>query len=284
MRRNISSGPFCSAFQAFFLCAVLSFARAGYAQGELLIELSGEPAPGALLVGQTYPDAVVSLEGKRLRVDQEGYFVFGFGRDDSGEKRLQIEHGERSEEWQLALAERSWDIQSIEGVPQETVTPPESRLQRIRAEAGQVYQARQQDSDLQGFRQSFRWPVEGRITGVFGSQRIFNGEPRRPHYGVDIAVPTGTPVLAPADGVVSLAHDDMFFSGGTLIIDHGLGVSTSYLHMSEIVVEDGERVAQGDEIGRVGATGRATGPHLCWRINWYQERLDPMTVVAPQDL
>lgn len=284
MRRNTSEMALHGVTHALLLFWLLLIAPGAYAeQKNLLVELSGEPAPGALLVGKTHPEAAVFLGEKPLRVNREGYFAFGFGRDDSGEKQLKIELEDRSEEWQLALAERSWDIQRIEGVPQETVTPPESRLQRIRSEAGQVYQARQRDSDLDGFMQSFRWPVEGRITGVFGSQRIFNGEPRRPHYGVDIAAPTGTVVIAPADGVVSLAHDDMFFSGGTLILDHGFGVSTSYLHLSEISVEDGERVRQGDEIGRVGATGRATGPHLCWRINWYQERLDPMTVVTSPD-
>lgn len=262
---------------ALLFAPATSFADAN---GKLLRDLSGEPAPGALLVGKTLPGATVTLEGEALRINADGYFVFGFGRDDVGERNLRIRHGEDVEEWELSLAERSWDIQHVEGVPQETVTPPESRLQRIREEAGQVYQARQEDTQLDGFLQPFQWPVEGRITGVFGSQRVFNGEPRRPHYGVDIAAPTGTEVLAPADAVVSMAHDDMFFSGGTLILDHGMGVSSSYLHLSEILVAEGESVRQGDIIAKVGATGRATGPHLCWRINWYQERLDPMMVAG----
>lgn len=248
--------------------------------GSLLKALRGDPEPGALLIGRTEPGASVWLGDQQLRVDDEGYFAFGFGRDEEGEARLRLELDEHEDEIRLTLAEREWDIQHIEGVPPETVTPPEEELDRIFREQEKVASARKRDSGHTHFRGDFQWPVTGRITGVYGSQRVFDGEPRRPHYGVDIAAPEGTPVKAPSGGEVAMVHEDMFFSGGTLVIDHGYGVSTSYLHLSEILVEEGEQVEQGQEVARVGATGRATGPHLCWRVNWYEKPLDPKTLVG----
>lgn len=252
----------------------------GATASELLLSLRGDPAPGALLVGQTRPGASVMLDKQQLRLTATGHFTFGFGRDDTGPARLHISEGGDSETYEITLAHREWDIQRVDGLPQRTVTPSADALARINAEAAQVRRARETDSALQGFTEPFIWPVTGRISGVYGSQRILNGEPRRPHYGVDIAAPTGTDIVAPASGVITLAHDDMFYSGGTLLIDHGLGVSSTYLHLSEILVSEGDNVSQGDVIARVGATGRATGPHLCWRVNWYQERLDPATLVG----
>lgn len=264
----------------FLVALLLPAAQASEGPGGLLESLRGEPAPGALLIGKTAPGTRVQLDSKALAVTEEGYFVFGFGRDDEGPASLTLRHGDDTSRYDITLAARSWDIQRIEGVPQRTVTPPAEALARISEEASQVTAARNTSSSLTGFREDFIWPVRGRITGVYGSQRIFNGEPRRPHYGVDIAAPTGTPIQAPASGQVTLVHDDMFYSGGTLIIDHGLGVSSTYLHMSEILVAEGDSVTRGDIIGKVGATGRATGPHLCWRLNWYQERLDPRTLTG----
>lgn len=263
------------------LLLLLSWAPVSAGEGgSLLYSLRGDPEPGALLVGRTAPGARVYLDDRTLRVDDDGYFAFGFGRDEEGEARLKLKHDGQSEEIRLGLVDREWDIQHVDGVPPETVTPPEEKLDRILREQEQVASARQRDSDLAHFRDDFQWPVTGRITGVYGSQRIFNGEPRRPHYGVDIAAPEGTPVTAPASGEVSLAHKDMFFSGGTLILDHGYGVSSTYLHLSEILVGEGDQVEQGQKIARVGATGRATGPHLCWRVNWYEQPLDPKTLAG----
>ena len=159
------------------------------------------------------------------------------------------------------------------------MAPSPKNLLRIADEATQVRQARQKDSDLRHFAERFIWPVRGRISGVYGSQRIFNGEPRRPHFGLDIAAPTGTPVKAPAGGVVSLGHAGMFFSGKTLIIDHGHGLSSSFLHLDTILVKVGQTVRQGEPIATVGATGRVTGAHLDWRINWFAARLDPALLV-----
>jgi murein DD-endopeptidase MepM/ murein hydrolase activator NlpD len=245
------------------------------AQAELLLSLRGEPAPGALLIGQTLPGAEVWLDGQTVRVSDGGHFLFGFGRDDQGERLLRIRAGERRYERLIRLAPRQWDIQRVEGVPARTVTPPEEELARIREEAALVRAARQTDSDLQDFLSDFVWPASGRISGVYGSQRYYNGAAGNPHLGVDIAAPTGTPVIAPAGGVVTLVHEDMFYSGGTLLIDHGLGLSSTFIHLARVLVKQGQRVEQGQLIAEIGATGRATGPHLDWRMNWYHERLDP---------
>lgn len=251
----------------------------------LLQSLSGEVAPGSLVIGKTRPGATVLLDGRELRQTADGHFVFGFGRDAEGLVGLTLKQGDIEESHVFELAERQWDIQRIEGVPQETVDPPSGELlERIRAEAGEVREARRADSDLTDFLKGFQWPLQGPVTGVYGSQRFYNGEPRRPHYGVDIARPAGTPVKAPAGGRVTLVHPDMFYSGGTLIIDHGYGVSSTFIHLKDILVEEGQEVAQGDTIATVGASGRSTGAHLDWRINWYQRRIDPQTLVGEMEM
>ena len=240
-----------------------------------LLSLRGEPAPGALLIGQVESGAKVWLDDRALRVNADGYFVFGFGRDAQGESLLRIEGQAGKQERLIELRKREWNIQRVEGVPARTVTPPAEELARIRAEAALVRAARQTDSDLAAFVEPFVWPASGRISGVYGSQRFYNGNPGNPHLGVDIAAPTGSPVIAPAAGVVTLVHQDMFYSGGTLVLDHGMGLSSTFIHLERVLVEKGQRVGQGDLIAEIGATGRATGPHLDWRLNWYQERLDP---------
>lgn len=240
-----------------------------------LIYLRGEPAPGALMVGQVEPGSKVWLDDRPLRVSASGYFLFGFGRDAQGESLLRVEGDAGKQENLIALKTREWNIQRVEGVPARTVTPPPEALERIRAEAALVRTARETDSNLVEFSGQFVWPASGRISGVYGSQRFYNGNPGNPHYGVDIAGPTGSPVVAPAGGVVTLAHQDMFYSGGTLVLDHGMGLSSTFIHLHKVLVEEGQTVRQGDLIAEIGATGRATGPHLDWRLNWYQERLDP---------
>ena len=247
------------------------------------LQLQGELRQGGMVIGHAPAGVVVFYDGRQLAQTTSGEFVLGFGRDEALQQSLELETspGQR-QTLPFTIAKREYNLQRIEGVPGRTVNPDAKHLQRIRNEAGQVKVARDSDTDIHGFLQSFQWPVHGPITGVFGSQRIYNGEPRRPHFGVDIAAPEGTEILAPADGVVSLAHKDMFFSGGTMVIDHGHGISTSYLHMSKLLVAAGDDVKQGQAVGLVGATGRATGPHLCWRLNWYQERLDPQLLVPPQ--
>jgi len=183
------------------------------------------------------------------------------------------------------VAAREYRLQEITGVPQQTVTPSEEHLERIRAERAKVRTAKAQrlalDDGFRAVRDGFAWPVTGRISGVYGSQRIYNGTPGTPHYGVDVARPAGTPVTAPAAGRVTLAEPDLFYSGGTVILDHGYGLSSSFLHLSEVSVSVGDQLAPGDLIGAIGATGRATGPHLDWRMSWFNQRIDPQLLVPP---
>lgn len=263
-------------------CAALLCVLPGHA-GDLLLELRGQPAPGSLLIGRAAPGAEVFLEDRPVTVSAAGWFALGFGRDAEGTRTLALRKDGRRETHRLTLAPRSWHIQRIEGVPRETVTPPEGVLARIREEAVLVRQARSVFSEREDFRESFIWPTSGPITGVYGSQRFYNGEPRNPHYGIDIAAPEGAAVYAPAGGTVRLAHPDMFYSGGTLILDHGHGVFSTFLHLSRIVVEEGQEVRQGQMIAEVGSTGRSTGPHLDWRLNWFGERLDPQWFMGAMD-
>lgn len=240
------------------------------------VDLSGPFVQGGMIVGKTAPGATAALDGKPLRVSEDGVFVFGLHRDDTGSVTLSVilpdgKAISRSEK----IEPRTFDIQRIDGLPPKKVTPPEEVLNRIRREAEAVRAARARDTAIVAFAGSFLWPVEGRISGVYGSQRILNGQPRQPHYGVDIAAATGTPVAAPAAGLVSFADNDLYFSGGTLMIDHGHGVASTFLHLEKIDVKVGDWVERGARIGTVGETGRATGPHLDWRVNWFEKRLDP---------
>lgn len=235
----------------------------------------GKLTQGALLIGQVEPNSEVVYQGERLDISDDGYFVIGFGRDAALNQTLEVVEGSEKTPINLTLSKREYKIDRVEGVPQKTVTPDPEQVKRAKAEAAKVWRARQTDSKRMDFMTPVRKPAEGRISGVYGSQRFYNGEPRRPHYGEDIAAPTGTPVYAPWSGVVTLAEPDLFYSGGTLIIDHGYRVNTTYLHLSKLSVEVGDTIQQGEKIGEVGASGRATGPHLDWRVNWGNERLDP---------
>ncbi len=261
---------------------LVGVALAVAAMAAAALELSGPLVQGALIQGRVAPGTSVVFNDRPLRVSGEGIFVFGLGRDAPAEAVLQVTHADgRRERRRLAVRQRDYEIQRIDGLPPRKVTPPAAQLERIRAEARLAREARRRDDPRTDFLAGFQWPVEGPVTGVYGSQRILNGEARRPHYGVDIAAPVGTRVRAPASGVVSLVHEDMFFSGGTLIIDHGHGVSSTFLHLERILVAQGERVRQGEAIAEVGATGRVTGAHLDWRMNHLTERLDPVLVAGP---
>jgi len=241
----------------------------------------GNFVQGGLVQGRVAPGAKVTVDGRAMRVGPDGDFLVGFGRD-SRDVTLVVSYPDgRSQTRTLAVEKRSWQIQRVDGLPQQTVTPNEEELKRIRAEAALASEARKVDSAEPLFRTGFIWPATGPISGVYGSQRILNGEPRAPHFGVDIAAPPGTPVVATADGIVTLAYQDMLLSGKTLIIDHGYGLSSVYYHLSEIVVAPGARVRQGQTVGKVGATGRATGPHLHWGMNLFDIRLDPALLVPP---
>lgn len=258
--------------------ALLTFVAPARAE----VTFSGHFEQGGLVFGHTTPGAQVTLDGQKLRLTPDGEFLLGFGRDAAPTATLDVAYPDgRHETTSLTIAARTWDVQCIEGLPERKVTPRPEDLARIKADVAEVAAARARDTDVLLFRSGFQWPALGPISGIYGSQRILNGEPRQPHYGIDIAAPPGTPVLAAADGIVSMVDQDMFLTGKTLILDHGYGLSTTYMHMSDITVAPGQQVKQGEMIGRVGASGRVTGPHLDWRVNLYETRLDPALLVPP---
>jgi murein DD-endopeptidase MepM/ murein hydrolase activator NlpD len=266
------------------LClATLLLLLSGRAQSvEPPVHLEGPRVQGGLVRGRVAPGSKVKFEGERVRVSRDGWFLIGFGRVASPKAVLSVTFPDgRSQRYGLSVKSRKYRIQRIDGLPPGKVTPSKEDLKRIRREVALVKRARKIDDPRTDFLGGFRWPVKGIISGVYGSQRILNGEPRRPHYGIDIAAPKGTRVVAPAAGVVTLVHRDMYFSGGTMLVDHGHGLSSAFLHLSRILVEEGERVAQGQVIAEVGSTGRSTGPHLDWRINLFGRRLDPSLLVGP---
>jgi len=235
---------------------------------------------GGLLLGLTEPGNTVWLDDNKVKVAADGTFIIGFGRSTLN-AQLKIRSAAGVEEVQnIKVLRREYKIDRIDGLPPAKVNPKgELVLKRIKIESVLVKKARKTDHSRQNFKEGFIWPAKGRISGVYGSQRILNGEAKWPHYGLDIAAAKGTAVIAPVSGIVTLAHSDMYYSGGTLILDHGQGLSSTFLHLSEIVVKEGEYIEKGTVIGKVGATGRATGAHLDWRINWFTIRLDPLFLV-----
>jgi murein DD-endopeptidase MepM/ murein hydrolase activator NlpD len=246
------------------------------------LTLEGNLIQGGMAIGKTDPGTTVVYQGKPVRVSPEGLFVIGFSRDAGPAAEIELQRPSGTvEKNPITIEKRTYKIQRIDGLPPRKVSPSSADLDRIYKDIARVKKVRKKDDPRTDFTGTFIWPVTGRISGVYGSQRILNGKPKRPHYGVDIAAPTGTPVKAPADGVVSMVHNDMFYSGGTLIVDHGHGISTVYMHLHKILVEEGQPVNQGDVIAQVGATGRVTGPHLHWGMNWFETRLDPSLLVPP---
>jgi len=244
------------------------------------LTLSGVFTQGGVVRGTLPPESEVSFGGRKLTLTPNGHFVFGFGRDEVSEAVLSWRiPGGLTKQLQLSITPRDYPTQRVDGVPQNTVTPSEDKLARIRSETALVKNARKQHSMQEYFEQAFIQPLIGPKTGVYGSRRIYNGVPKRPHYGVDYAAAVGTLVKAPADATVSLVHDDMYYSGGTLIMDHGYGLSSTFIHLSEVLVKEGQAVKQGEYVAKVGAGGRSTGPHLDWRLNWFEVRLDPELIL-----
>jgi hypothetical protein len=258
------------------LLAVLVFLSVAPARAATI--LTGDFIQGGLVRGVTVPDAVVTLDGRDVPVSPSGGFVIGFGRDAPPEAHLNVGGAEQV----LMIARREWSTRRVDGLPQQTVTPDPGQLRRIAAEAAEIRALRQAPSRGEFFAQTMIWPAHGPISGVFGSQSILNGVPRAPHMGFDIAAPAGAPVVAPAGGVVRLAKT-LFLTGNTVLLDHGYGLFTSYAHLSRIDVAPGQRIAQGDGIGAVGATGRVTGPHLHWGMEWFEVRLDPVRALPPSE-
>jgi len=261
-----------------FIGASLSLAASPvFAQAEKPVRfaVTGKLEQGSLALGSAPAGSLVALDGRPLHVTADGRFAFGFGPDQTAASLVTVRYPDGGgDSRSFTPTPRDYDVQRVDGLPQNTVTPPPEVTERIRREAEAIYLARLNDTPGSDFLSGFDWPAPGILSGVFGSRRINNGIPGSPHYGVDMAAPTGTPVLAPADGVVRISADH-YLSGGITLLDHGQGVSTAYLHQSRRLVAAGETVRRGQRIGLVGATGRATGPHLHWTLNWFQVRLDP---------
>lgn len=247
------------------------------------LELAGELAQGGLVRGQTEPGNRVFLDDERVRVTDKGRFLIGFDRDADPQATLRIEDPQgNTETRRLSIRQRDYNIQRIDGLPERKVSPSAEDMERIRRESELIKSAREQarQTDTLYIGNDFVWPLSGRISGVYGSQRILNGKPRRPHYGLDIAANRGTPIRAPAAGVVAFTHPGMYFNGRTVVIDHGHGLTSTYIHLSRVDVEQGEWVDQGQTIGAVGASGRATGPHLHWGMEWFDRHIDPRLLLG----
>jgi len=246
----------------------------------LAVEFKGKFIQGHFIIGKTESGTKVLIDKKEVRTSDDGYFVFGIGRDRKYDVVITLNKDGNKQKIVKKVQKRKYNIQRIDGLEEKKVTPPEEVYERIKRENKWIGEARAIDSNLTFFAKKFIVPVENAIiSGVYGSQRILNGKPKWPHYGLDFAADEGTKIKAMLDGTVTLAEPDLFYTGGTLIFDHGHGISTLYMHMEKILVKKGQKVKQGDIIGAVGATGRATGAHLDVRLNWFQTRLDPATVL-----
>ena len=243
------------------------------------IEFQGKFLQGHFIIGLTDPNAEIIIDKKNVKVSKNGYFVFGIDRDRKFDLIItKILNGKKVKIIKKVL-KRKYNIQRIDGLEESKVTPPESVYERIKEENNRIGKARAINSDLTFFKNQFIMPVDGIISGVYGSQRILNGKPRWPHYGIDIAAKKGTMIKSSGTGIVTMAEDDLYYTGGTIIMDHGHGISTIYSHLASLNVKVGDEILQGDIIGTVGSTGRSTGPHLDFRLNWFQTRLDPMSVL-----
>jgi len=261
--------------------ALLLIANTACAQAPTM-QWEGEFTQGGLVETQVKPNSEVLLDKRKVPVLPDGRIILGFGRDHPATATLKITtpNGKTTTE-KLTITQREYDIQRVNGVPQSTVTPPRkpSIQKRISREVGEIVAARKTSVQEPLFDSGFVQPAEGRISGVYGSQRFYNGTPKRPHFGIDYAAPAGSPAYAPADGIVRMAQANNYFSGGTVIMDHGYNLNSAFLHLQKLHVKVGDKVKQGDLIGDIGAGGRATGPHLDWRMNWFDQRIDPALVV-----
>ena len=243
------------------------------------VEFKGKFLQGHYIIGLTDPKAQILIGKKRVKVSNDGYFVFGIDRDRKFDVTITKILNGKKEKIIKKVLKRKYNIQRIDGLEESKVTPPESVYKRIKEENNRIGKARAINSDLPFFKNQFIMPVDGIISGVYGSQRILNGKPKWPHYGIDIAAKKGTMIKSSASGTVTMAEDDLYYTGGTIIMDHGHGISTIYSHLENVMVSVGDEINQGDIIGTVGSTGRSTGPHLDFRVNWFQTRLDPMSLL-----
>lgn len=291
MRLSIGRAPAALAISALMVLGAQGARAADNCPALPRLALPTTVAQGGLVRARVPSGSVLSLMHggvagapavRQVRVGAAGDFVIGVGRDEPGPLRLHLELADGATcDVEVGVLPRPWKIERIEGVPQSTVTPDPVIAARIEREQAEVASARERDDDRDDFAIAFAWPLQGRISGVYGSQRIYNGTPKSPHSGLDVAAATGTPVRAPAAGIVSFARPDLYLTGGTVLLDHGHGLSSNFLHLSRLDVSVGQRVEQGQVLGLVGATGRATGPHMHWGMNWFGVRVDPQLLLEP---
>ena len=249
-------------------------------QNLLAAEFIGSFYQGNFILGKTAKESKVFIDNKLIRVSNEGYFAFGIDRDRKNDVIIKIINKEKVENIIKKIYKKKYQIQKIDGLPQKQVTPPKEVYDRIKKDNELIAEARTIDTDLSFFSKKFIIPVDNPlISGVYGSQRILNGIPKSPHYGVDFAAEEGTPIKNMLDGVVTLSEKDLYYTGGTIIIDHGHGISTLYMHMRDVNVSKNQFIKQGDVIGTVGKTGRSTGPHLHIQLHWFDIKLDPLSVL-----
>ena len=244
------------------------------------LEFKGDFKQGSFILGKTEPGAKVYIDKRKIRVSKDGYFAFGLDRDRKNDVKIKIINKTEEKNIVKKVFKRDYKIQRIDGLPPKKVTPPPEVYERIKKDNKLIGEARAINTSYEYFKDKFIYPLDKYIvTGVYGSQRILNGKPRWPHYGIDIAAKLGTMIKSSGTGIVTMAEDDLYYTGGTIIMDHGHGISTIYSHLENILVSVGDQINKGDIIGTVGSTGRSTGPHLDFRINWFQTRLDPMSVL-----
>lgn len=241
------------------------------------IRCTGVLVQGGAAVCEGPPGTRVQLGLAATVADPSGVFVVGFDRDAPAREIALVEYPDgETGEYVFEIARRSYSISRIDGLPPDQVDEySEEQLRLIEASSRRKRRGDASRASIAAFRDRFVWPIDARRTSPFGAQRILNGIEKRPHYGVDLAAPIGTPIRAPADGVVTLADEDLYFEGAMIVIDHGQGFLSKYLHVSRIDVSPGQRVVRGERIGAVGSRGRSTGPHLCWRLKWRDRNLDP---------
>tara|TARA_B100000767_G_scaffold274249_1_gene306653 strand:- start:2317 stop:3117 length:801 start_codon:yes stop_codon:yes gene_type:complete len=260
----------------FFLSLIIIF----YSNVLNAVEFKGKFEQGSFIMGKAQKGSEVEIDNRKIRITKNGYFAFGLGRDRKNNVVIKISENGNTQIIEKKVLKRDYKIQKIDGLPKKQVTPPPEVFERIKKDNILIGKARSIDTDYDYFKDKFIKPVDKYIiTGVYGSQRILNGKPRRPHYGLDFHAPEGTPVKAMMDGEVTLAKKNMYFTGGTIIFDHGHGISTLFMHLKDVNVEVGQKIKQGQIVGTLGKSGRATGPHLDIRLNWFNVKLDPASIL-----